>query len=132
MRRWAVLIAFCLCQVAVAAQDSFPKLAPEELKQMVDDKVRMFFLDVREPAELEEAGTLEGYVNIPVGQVESRMGEIPKEVQLVVACRSASRAARTARLLLKNGYKDIRTAAMLEYKAKGYPLIYPKAEEKNQ
>jgi len=51
----------------------------DDLKQRVDrgDK-DLFFLDVREPKELEELGTLKGYVNIPLGQLEARLSEVPK------------------------------------------------------
>jgi hypothetical protein len=45
----------------------------------------VFFLDVREPKELVELGTLEGYVNIPLGQIESRLSEIPKDKAIITA-----------------------------------------------
>jgi rhodanese-related sulfurtransferase len=35
-------------------------------------------LDVRERNELEEFGTVKGYLHIPLGQLEQRLGEIPK------------------------------------------------------
>ena len=49
------------------------------------DKGEVFFLDVREPSELEELGTLEGYVNIPLGQIEKRLKEIPKDKAIITA-----------------------------------------------
>ncbi len=57
----------------------------DELKALLDKEGKdLFILDVREPKEIEELGTLEGYVNIPVGEVEKRAGEIPKGKPLVV------------------------------------------------
>lgn len=50
---------------------------------MADGKV--FFLDVREPKEIEELGTYEGAVNIPLTQLESRLGEIPKDKTILTA-----------------------------------------------
>ena len=50
---------------------------------MQDGKV--FFLDVREPKELEEFGSYEGYVNIPMSQLESRLGELPKDRPILTA-----------------------------------------------
>ena len=50
---------------------------------MADGKV--FFLDVREPKELEEFGSYEGYVNIPMSQLESRLSEIPKDKPILTA-----------------------------------------------
>ena len=34
---------------------------------------------------LEELGTLEGYVNIPLGQIEKRLKEIPKDKAIITA-----------------------------------------------
>ena len=42
-------------------------------------------LDVRDPREIAELGTLEGYVNIPLPQLEQRLGEIPKSKAIVTA-----------------------------------------------
>jgi hypothetical protein len=57
----------------------------ETLKKQVDAKKEMFFIDVREPKEIEELGSLKGYVNIPVGQIESRLNEIPRDRYIVTA-----------------------------------------------
>lgn len=45
----------------------------------------MFFLDVREPKEIEELGSLKGYVNIPLGELEKRIGEVPKDKAIITA-----------------------------------------------
>ena len=55
-------------------------LTTDELKELVESREKYFFLDVREPKELEELGTIKGYVNIPMSQLESRLSEIPKDV----------------------------------------------------
>lgn len=57
----------------------------DALKKHVDDEKDLFFVDVREPKEIEELGSLKGYVNIPVGQIESRLSEIPKDRFIVTA-----------------------------------------------
>lgn len=46
---------------------------------------KVFFLDVREPREIEELGSYEGYVNIPVTQLEKRLGELPKDKLILTA-----------------------------------------------
>ena len=64
-----------------SAADTSPDPRPldvEELKKRLDAGEEVFLLDVREPVELEEIGTIEGYVNIPMDQLEARMSEIPK------------------------------------------------------
>jgi NADPH-dependent 2,4-dienoyl-CoA reductase/sulfur reductase-like enzyme/rhodanese-related sulfurtransferase len=63
-----------------------------------------FLLDVREPAELavEQAP---GAVNIPLGQLRSRLGELPRDQDILVICRSGQRAYYATRILLQNGFK---------------------------
>ena len=60
------------------------KLSADELKELIEKK-DVFFLDVREPRELEELGTIKGYVNIPLGQLEKRIAEVPKNKLIVTA-----------------------------------------------
>ena len=46
---------------------------------------RSLLLDVREPKELEELGTIEDSINIPLGQLEKRLGELPKDRLILTA-----------------------------------------------
>ena len=63
-----------------------PLLTTADLKKLMDEKREQFFiLDVREPKELEELGALKGSVNIPLGELESRLTEIPRNRPLLVA-----------------------------------------------
>ena len=66
-------------------QTQAKKISAEELKKMIDEKKSFFFLDVREPKELEQLGTMKGYVNIPMSQLENRYREIPKDALVVTA-----------------------------------------------
>ncbi len=69
---------------APSTQPQAPKMASDEVMALLE-KGEVFFLDVREPSELEELGTLEGYVNIPLGQIEKRLKEIPKDKAIITA-----------------------------------------------
>jgi NADPH-dependent 2,4-dienoyl-CoA reductase/sulfur reductase-like enzyme/rhodanese-related sulfurtransferase len=69
--------------------------------ESVDGK---FLLDVRNPAEL-AAEPLPGAVNIPLPQLRSRLGELPRDQEIHVICRSAVRAYFATRILLQNGFK---------------------------
>ena len=62
-----------------------------------------FLLDVREPVEL-AVESVPGAVNIPVSQLRSRLGELPRDREIHVICRSAQRAYYATRILLQNGY----------------------------
>jgi hypothetical protein len=59
------------------------QLSTEELEKLLEKRENLFFLDVREPDEIKQLGSIKGYVNIPLGQLESRLGEIPKEKLIV-------------------------------------------------
>jgi len=72
--------------VPVFAEDKQPKkLTDAELEKLLKDEKNLFFLDVREPKEIQELGSIKGYVNIPLGQLESRLNEIPKNKLIVTA-----------------------------------------------
>ena len=63
-----------------------------------------FLLDVREPFEL-AVEKVPGTVNIPLGQLRARMGELPRDKEILVICRSGQRAYSATRVLLQNGFK---------------------------
>jgi rhodanese-related sulfurtransferase len=60
-------------------------------------------LDVREPVEL-AVEQVPGAVNIPLGQLRGRLGELPRDREIHVICRSGQRAYTATRILLQNGY----------------------------
>jgi NADPH-dependent 2,4-dienoyl-CoA reductase/sulfur reductase-like enzyme/rhodanese-related sulfurtransferase len=62
-----------------------------------------FLLDVREPVEL-VVESVPGAVNIPMGQLRSRLGELPRDREICVICRSAQRAYYATRILVQNGF----------------------------
>jgi NADPH-dependent 2,4-dienoyl-CoA reductase/sulfur reductase-like enzyme/rhodanese-related sulfurtransferase len=62
-----------------------------------------FLLDVREPVEL-AVESAPGAVNIPLGQLRSRLAELPRDRKILVVCRSGQRAYYATRLLLQNGF----------------------------
>jgi rhodanese-related sulfurtransferase len=63
-----------------------------------------FLLDVREPVEL-VVENVPGAVNIPMGQLRKRLGELPRDREIHVICRSAQRAYYATRILMQNGFK---------------------------
>jgi predicted sulfurtransferase len=60
------------------------RVQADEIDRYITEK-KVFFLDVREPKEIEELGTLEGYHNIPIGELEKRLGEIPRDRLILTA-----------------------------------------------
>jgi NADPH-dependent 2,4-dienoyl-CoA reductase/sulfur reductase-like enzyme/rhodanese-related sulfurtransferase len=63
-----------------------------------------FLLDVREPVELAVENVPEA-VNIPLGQLRSRLADLPRDREILVFCRSGQRAYYATRVLLQHGFK---------------------------
>jgi len=61
-------------------------------------------LDVRDPVEL-TVESVPGALNIPLVQLRARLGELPRDREISVICRSGQRAYYATRILLQNGFK---------------------------
>ena len=46
-----------------------------------------------------------GAVNIPLGQLRARLGELPRDREILVICRSGQRAYYATRILLQHGFQ---------------------------
>ena len=64
-----------------------------------------FILDVRQPTEL-AVENVPGVVNIPLPELRARLGELPRDREILVVCRSGQRAYYATRILLQNGFKS--------------------------
>lgn len=69
-----------------------------------------FLLDVRTPGEY-AAGHAEGAVNIPVSELESRLGELPRDKTIISYCASGGRSRSAVALLRAEHFevRDLRT-----------------------
>jgi NADPH-dependent 2,4-dienoyl-CoA reductase/sulfur reductase-like enzyme/rhodanese-related sulfurtransferase len=63
-----------------------------------------FLLDVRNRPEL-AVEQVPGAVNIPLTELRARLGEVPRDREILVICRSAQRAYYATRILLQKGYR---------------------------
>jgi hypothetical protein len=59
------------------------RIAVSDLKQKLESGERFLPIDVREDSELEADGAIEGAIHIPMAELDARMPDIPKDVQLV-------------------------------------------------
>ena len=83
-----------------------------------------FILDVREPSEWNEAH-IAGATLIPLGELVSRVNELPKDKEIVVVCRSGNRSAQARDLLVSEGFTEVTSMAggLNQWKAAGYPTV---------
>ncbi len=83
-----------------------------------------FYLDVREPIEV-ELGTLPGAVNIPLHELRGRLGELPKDKEIIVTCQVGLRAYIASRILLQNGFTKVKNLSG------GYKTYHIARQEQN-
>jgi adenylyltransferase/sulfurtransferase len=62
---------------------------------------------VREPNEF-QIGRIPGSTLIPLGEVPQRVGEIPRDKEIVVHCKMGARSARAAAFLRQQGYRSVK------------------------
>lgn len=63
-------------------------------------------LDVREEVEY-AFGHIEGAKSIPLGELENRINEINKDLEIYVVCRTGKRSDFAAKKLAANGFKKV-------------------------
>ena len=71
----------------------------------------MTLLDVREDWETQLAPVPTDILHIPMGQIESRLGELDPRRETVVICRSGGRSLEVARFLEHNGFVSVANLA---------------------
>lgn len=109
-RSIALVFTFILIlNVTGCAQlDSEDNLTVDQLKvEMANDSENLVILDVRTPPELTgPLGKIDGVINIPVQELDKRIGELEKykDKEIAVICRSGNRSKKGTEILLKEGY----------------------------
>jgi rhodanese-related sulfurtransferase len=81
----------------------YTEVEPDEIRARLARGEDVFLLDVREPDEVVEWAYPIG-VNIPLGQLGDRLGELPEGATIVVACHSGGRSAAAANALSEAGW----------------------------
>lgn len=59
------------------------RIAIADLKKKLDSGEKMLLIDVREDREVRADGAIPGAIHIPMGELDARMKDIPKNVQVV-------------------------------------------------
>lgn len=77
-------------------------------------------LDVREAPELTgELGRVDASLHIPLGELRSRLAEVPRDKPVVCICRSGRRSAQACAILEKEGMHEVANVAggMIRWRA---------------
>ena len=94
--------------IGCAQTDEENVITVEQLREMMRSDSSLVLLDVRNPHELEDKllGHIDGVLNIPLPELEKRLGELNefKDKDIAVICRSGRRSGTATDLLVKNGF----------------------------
>ena len=86
-------------------EETVEEIEPEALIELLGSAEPPFLVDVRDPWEWAVSSLADqGARLIPVGEIDNRIQEIPRDMPVVVYCRSGQRGLTAAHLLKKAGY----------------------------
>lgn len=128
----AMLVGACSAAASPAPSAAGPaptgQLAALPLEVSVAEAAQLresgaFVLDVREPAEW-ASGHIPGATLIPLGELPSRLAELPGDQSIVVVCRSGNRSAQGRDVLLDAGFGSVTSMAggMTDWAAADLPV----------
>jgi molybdopterin/thiamine biosynthesis adenylyltransferase/rhodanese-related sulfurtransferase len=82
-------------------------ISVEELKQRLDRGEKVFILDVRNPEEIQIC-RLAGSTVIPLPQLPQRFGELDRNREIVVHCKSGMRSQKAIQFLRQQGFTRLK------------------------
>ena len=127
---WGVIGLFILGLSAVwltsqgtTESSGYPREIPVE-DAVAKRESGAFILDVRQPEEWNEFH-VPGSTLIPLGELASRIDELPQDQEIVVVCRSGNRSAQGRDILLDSGFTQVTSMAggLTQWRAAGYPIV---------
>jgi len=106
MRNIAVALMLLASVAGAAVAAGFRNVQSVEARKFMEKSGNVFLLDVRTPDEYRQA-RLKGAVLIPVGEIERRIVEVPKNRPILVYCAGGYRSAIAASLLERHGFRQV-------------------------
>mgnify|MGYP001217530859 CR=1 FL=1 len=93
-----------------------------EAKALISSATPPFILDVRQPDEY-RAGHIAGAKLIPLGELRSRINELPQDRQILCVCASGSRSSLATSQLASAGLNPLNMrGGMSGWQNAGYPV----------
>jgi rhodanese-related sulfurtransferase len=116
-------VAVALCLSWTLAFAGARDITSRDAKVLMEKNKNIFLLDVRTPQENSQ-GKLPGTVLIPIGELERRIAEVPKNRTVIVYCAVGSRSKPAAEFIAQRGYKDVynMTDGIVGWYRNGFPL----------
>jgi hydroxyacylglutathione hydrolase len=94
-----------------------PRLTTRELDEQIGHRSKLTVVDVRTPAEW-DSGHIAGSINLPLGRLVERIGEVPRDRAIATICESGSRSSLAASILARAGMSPVMSVqgGMAEYR----------------
>jgi NADPH-dependent 2,4-dienoyl-CoA reductase/sulfur reductase-like enzyme/rhodanese-related sulfurtransferase len=88
----------------------FVGIKPYEVKEKLDNKENIFFLDLRGYDEYEAMRLGRGEMLIPLGELRQRLNELPedKNTEIITFCKISLRGYEGATVLMAHGYSNVK------------------------
>lgn len=81
-------------------QDCVRYIKANELSKLISENAEVYIIDVREADEIEICTI--GGKHIPLGQIDLKASEIPRDKQVVIHCKTGKRAEMAVLFLQQN------------------------------
>jgi rhodanese-related sulfurtransferase len=81
-----------------------PQIEPATLSEKLSADPRPLVLDVRQPQEVQTDGRVADSLLIPMNELPARIGELPRDREIVAICKRGQRSWNVAQWLRQQGY----------------------------
>ena len=99
-----------------------PSITVKELSEKLKSSSKPLVVDVREPEEY-QAGHIAGAKLMPLGTLNQRVNELPKDTEIVCVCASGSRSSSATKMLISAGYAAVNmNGGMFTWQRAGLPV----------
>lgn len=106
------------------SETDYGDVTVEQASELIKKKPLLVILDVRTGWEFED-GHIDGATNIPVDDLEQRLGELDVNDEMLVYCRTGNRSTRAVQILRENGFnKNYHMVdGIMGWEREGYPVM---------
>lgn len=80
--------------------------AKSNVQKIIAENPTYQLIDVRTPAEF-NSESVKGSINIPLAELQVRMGEIKKDIPVIIFCQSGGRSRSGTGILKDNGFDNV-------------------------
>lgn len=83
-----------------------PEIDSATLASRMDAEGDIYLVDIRTPAEVAQ-GAIPGSVPLPMHLIPLRLGDLPRDRELVLYCRSGARSYHACAFLAQQGFDNV-------------------------